>query len=199
SIEGGGQLADGDVTRALDALEVRPSVLGELIARREQKGVDLEPHLAQRPRNHEPIAAVVALPADHGDPRRPPEPGRGLGDGTAAGLHQVEGRHFLILDGPRIGGPHLLRVETGIQPLLHDRARLPAVRARAYAAIATAAAESREWVSEMVISLSPAASAATPCSRSVGGSPLTTSMSFRGTPRPSALITASFAAKRAAR
>ena len=66
-------------------------------------------------------------------------------------------------------------------------------------ATATAAAESRECVSEIAISVSPATSAARPYSWRVGGSPLTTSIWRIGTPCPSALITASLAAKRAAR
>ena len=79
----------------------------------------------KRPRRDQAVPAVVALAADD---RGLPEPAglrRGLGDRPAGRLHQLQRGNALLLDRPAIGRPHLVGVETRIEPFLHDRASLP--------------------------------------------------------------------------
>ncbi len=123
ALERRGQLAGADVARALEALEVCARVLRELVSGREQQGIDLESHLAQRAGRDQPVPAVVALAADDRRPAGARRLGRRLGDRAAGRLHQLQGGNALLLDRPAIGGPHLVGVEAGIEPLLHRRER----------------------------------------------------------------------------
>ena len=94
-------------------------VIAQLVGAPEQQHLDREPHLPQQPRRNQPVAAVVALPAD--DPHRPVA--RKLRDSLRNGppgvLHQLQRRHPLLIDRPSIHRPHTFRVIKGLEPALH--------------------------------------------------------------------------------
>ena len=92
-------------------LEIHRRIPPQLLPRPQQQRLDLEPHLPQQPRRHEPVAAVVALPADN--PHRPlgRKPSHGLSDGPASSLHQLQRGDALFLDSPPINRADAFGVE----------------------------------------------------------------------------------------
>ena len=147
------ELADG----AVEALEVRGGVRRQLGGRPQQQDLDAVAELGEATSGDEPVAAVVSLAADDANRAVAGDLLAGLCDRQAGGLHQGQRRHAPLLDRPRIGGTHRLGVVEGVEPALaHGN--------QAGRAATTAAAISREWLSE-TSSASPsrrAASAALP-------------------------------------
>ena len=132
-------------------VQVRLRVALELAQVGHGQHVDLAALLAQQPRHHQPVAAVVAL-ADH-DPDRP-GPGGGRRDARQPlprALHQVQRRHALGVDGPGVHVAHLLRLEQRVEP----------VRQRGHSARATAPAVVSVWVSDRR-TVTPSSSARAP-------------------------------------
>ena len=118
---------------------------------RGREHVDLVAVLAQQPRRHQAVAAVVAL-ADH-DPHRPGPRRRG-GDPREPGaraLHQVERRHALLLDRPGVDGAHLGGLVERVEPVGQAHPGERPTRPTAPAVVPV-------WVSE--IETSPPSSAA---------------------------------------
>ena len=106
-------------------------------------------------------------------------------------LHQVDPGDAALLDRPRVGGAHLRRLVQGVEPVR-----------QAHATIATAPG-GRAGVRQRDRTRRgrPRAPRAVPVSRTAGALPVATTSTSRNAqpPRPSALPTASFAQKRAAR
>src|SRR5439155_14385676 len=100
--------------KAAQNLEVRARVAAHLGDASDQKHRHADAALHQCPRDHEPVAAVVAAAAEHGDVALAEIAVHRLhgGDRLAAGvLHQDERRDADFLDRPAIGFAHLCRVE----------------------------------------------------------------------------------------
>ena len=154
-------------------------VVAELVGRPEQEDLHLVAGLTQQARGDEAVAAVVALAAE--DPDR--APGRGdplglAGDGRARGLHQLQRGNAALLDRPGVDRAHAVGVEERVEPASGPRrsgyppgAEVGA-QTGAGCASTTAAADSREWVSETASStptLIAPAMPRRPWSRSAGG------------------------------
>ena len=98
----------------------------------EQQHVDLAAALAQQPRGHQPVAAVVALAA-----RRPRSRPSGasvadeLGQPRAGALHQLERRDPALLDRPRVDGALCLGVGQRRRASPGARSSLPRSRTAA--------------------------------------------------------------------
>src|SRR5690606_8576845 len=164
-----------------------------------EKHLDPCTPVAQVARRHHPVAAVVASAGKHhrlaaaGGDQLPPA---AAGHGETGVFHEDERRDAVPFDGGFIDGPHFGRGD--------DPHGLPPYRLSAKAwATATAPSWARlRWMA--VTPFSFARRRAAPCRRTTGSpdGPCATSMSRQPTgpqPQPKAFMTASLAAKRAAR
>jgi hypothetical protein len=140
-----------------EALEVGASVAAVLLRRAQDEDVDVASLLAQDTRGDQPVAAVVALPADDGDPPVGDKLGHELREADAGALHQVEAGHPELTDRPLVERALLRGVGKGFEPVwqghlsqqpTRSRPWCPAPLALAYARIATAAASRRVCVRE---------------------------------------------------
>ena len=101
-----------------EALEVGQGVALELVERPDAQHVHLVAVLAQQPRDHETIAAVVALAHDHAHRPGPRRGGGHTRQPLAGPLHQVERGHLPLLDRPGVDGAHLNSGKEGIEPIV---------------------------------------------------------------------------------
>src|SRR5205807_2127031 len=111
------------------SLEVRVRVAPQLVGRAEQQHPHLATQLAQQPRAHQSVAAVVALAADDGDRARWRQLLYMRREARPRALHQLDPRDPALADRPLVEGPLLSGVGQWLEP----------VRKR-HAATATAAA-----------------------------------------------------------
>jgi hypothetical protein len=81
--------SNGAGRRARQALEVGERIALQLARVAEEQYVDLAPGLAQQPRGDQPVAAVVALPADDRDAPGAPDLLDHPGEPLPRALHQV--------------------------------------------------------------------------------------------------------------
>ncbi len=111
-----GRAVEAQRSGSLEALEIDPGVALELLWRRGEDHSHVAPRIAEQARDHEPVAAVVALAAEHRRGpvgREPLDRGGGRGAGT---LHQLEALDALRLDRPAVDAAHRLGVGQGRQP-----------------------------------------------------------------------------------
>ena len=157
----------------------------------ERDGEHSAPGRLEGPRRDEPVATVVARPADHHHPSvGPRQRGGRVRDGPAGTIHERRRRDAHLLDGDPLDGPHLLRAD---QP--HSRS--PSRTTTAAATPASCVIE--RWTRDTP--RSRATRSATPERRRRGApSSRSTSTSVQWIPAgaPRALDAASLAAKRAA-
>src|SRR5262249_17818164 len=160
---------DDDPRTAQPGVEVGGDLVAEDLER-----VHLEAHPLQVPGGDQAVAAVVPLAAENADGALREELGDDLGKPRARRLPQIGLGDAPRSDRPACGRPHLPGVVERLQPGLHQTAPGRAVMG-ASPWTATAAANSREWVSETATGSPPAASAARPERLTAGGSPATIS------------------------
>ena len=116
----------GQLQRRLagQSLQVHARVAGEVAGRRRAHHGHAPGRLAQQARDHQPVSAVVALPAHH---RHRPIRGQSLHHPRhprPGALHQVERGHPAHLDRPAVDRAHRLGVEQRGQPVgesVHDQ------------------------------------------------------------------------------
>jgi hypothetical protein len=118
ALEGGGDLSRGDLShRARVAIEVGLRVGGQLAGRPEQECLDLVAGLGQEACRDEAVTPVVSLAADDARRALPSYLPSCLGNPSARRLHQLERRHSLLVDRPRVGRPHPRGVVQRRQPV----------------------------------------------------------------------------------
>ena len=116
------QLVHSDLA-SIDALEVGARVGAQVLGGEQEQHVDAQPVLAQKPRDHQPVAAVVAAPAN--DPHGPIELERDdrPRDLGARAFHQLQRRDSHALDRPAIERTHLVSRVDGLEPGARAHAR----------------------------------------------------------------------------
>ena len=88
------------------ALEVLARIRRELRGGRDAHHRHLAGGLAQQARGHQPVAAVVALAANHGHRPVGSDALHGARHACAGALHQLEPGHALLLDRPAVARAH---------------------------------------------------------------------------------------------
>ncbi len=116
------QLVHTDLA-SIDAVVVGARVGAQVRGGEQEQHVDAQPVLAQKPRDHQPVAAVVAAPAN--DPHGPIELERDdrPGDLGAGAFHQLQRRDSRALDRPAIERTHLVSRVDGLEPGARAHAR----------------------------------------------------------------------------
>src|SRR5262249_27818495 len=102
----------------------------------EQQHPDVAAEHSKQPRDHQAVAAVVALAADDGDRAGRREPADQVGEPFPGALHQLEPGNPALADRPLIERALLRSAGKRLEP-----------RRKAHCAIATAAASRWLWVS----------------------------------------------------
>jgi hypothetical protein len=130
-----GDLDDRE-TEAAEDLQIRARVATHLGDAAEQEDGRLDGALRQRARDDEPVTAVVAPPAQHGDLARGKILERRFhrGDGLAPRvLHEHDGRKADLVDRQAIGFAHLLSVENAHSQLTVHGSQFTGVHGASYA------------------------------------------------------------------
>ena len=100
-----------------EPLEVGEGVAGQLVGTAGEQHIDLATPVAQQPRRHQAIAAIVALTGDYDDRTDRGELGGEAGETRPGALHQLERRNAAVVDRPGVDRPHPFGIGQRLKPV----------------------------------------------------------------------------------